>query len=225
MQNELLEKIRNDLSINSMILPEIIKQNKEDFNKKTIIDSVNFLYVNNFIIKERKDSNISFYINLDKKDDKIINEKTAIEDSADYHAVSKLARKFRSSRYHVERDIVSSALLFSLKIEKNDECFFIKYVSSIDFFKKNNIFNDILNIDNSIRIVTSDEYIKLSICKLFDKYICEKYGKDGYIGFRKNHSFNILTLEQFFKKTTWKNSILQFLSKLHCFLYFSMNFV
>ena len=55
MEETLLTEIRNNLSIKSMLLSEIIKENNKNYNKKTIIDSVNYLYVNNFIIKERKE--------------------------------------------------------------------------------------------------------------------------------------------------------------------------
>lgn len=204
MEETLLTEIRNNLSIKSMLLSEIIKENNKNYNKKTIIDSVNYLYVNNFIIKERKESNIFFYINEEKKTDSILLSAKE-DDNSDYHYISKLSCKFRSSRFHVERDVIVNNFLFSLKLEKQDKIYFIKYVSSFDFFKKNNIFDDILNIDDSIRIVTFDEKVKLLICKLFDNFIENKYGKEGYIAFKKNHSFNILTLEQFFKKTTWKN--------------------
>lgn len=204
MKKELITSIKNDLSIKSMLLSEIIKKNKINYNNKEIIDTINYLYTNNFIIKERKNLDIVFYLNIEKKIEDIFIPNN-FDDNSDYHSISKLARKFRSSRFHVERDVIINNFLFSLKLEKQNNIYYIKYVSSFDFFKKNNIFDDILNIDDSIRIVTFDETVKLSICKLFDDFIKNKYGKEGYIAFKKNHSFNILTLEQFFKKTTWKN--------------------
>ena len=204
MKKELITSIKNDLSIKSMLLSEIIKKNKINYNNKEIIDTINYLYTNNFIIKERKNLDIVFYLNIEKKIEDIFIPNN-FDDNSDYHSISKLARKFRSSRFHVERDVIINNFLFSLKLEKQNNIYYIKYVSSFDFFKKNNIFDDILSIDDSIRIVTFDETVKLSICKLFDDFIKNKYGKEGYIAFKKNHSFNILTLEQFFKKTTWKN--------------------
>lgn len=203
MDNNIYEKIKKILT-EPKELSDIVSEC--DLKTLDVINCLNELYSKNQIEKTiTKDDDIFFSLNNDLKNNESLNDDSNLENNIDYHNISKLARKFRSSRYHVERDFTIKNLVVSLKISKKDKQYFIFYISSIDFFKTKSIFNDILQIDSSIRIVSPNESIKLSICKLFDDYIDLQYGDNGYNDFRKKYSFKILTMEQFFKKTTWKN--------------------
>ena len=202
-----MDKILSIIKEQKTSLKDRLWENQE-YSSKEIIDILHDLFIQGRIHKERQNDDIIFSYNENPENvsaDEFLDE--TFEKNADYHAVSRLARKFRGSRYKVTRDVKKRKILFSLLLEKKEKEYWILYCSNSDFFKKNSIFDDILKVDSSIRIVVSDNKVKMEILKKFDNYITEKFGSNGYVDFRKNNSFFILTEKEFFVRTTWKRLV------------------
>ena len=203
--------IINTLGENSMSVREIT-ETLSDNDAEVIQEAVAQMFISSQLKKCRVGDKILFSVNKVKEDtEEVLTEETdevGNEKNADYHAVSKLARKFRTCRYEVERDYVSSSgLTYPLKVTKKDIPYYIQYFSSFSE-QDTDIFGKILKDDTSIRVVVSDESVKLEVAKAFETFVDNEWGEDGYNEFRKNHGFYILTINQFFKKTTWKNLVM-----------------
>lgn len=197
---ELLETLQSE----KMSFKDIL-WNFQKYSTKEIISELHNLFLQGRIKKERKENDIIFFYNENQEIDSVDDfSEDILEKNADYHAVSRLARKFRGSRYKVERDVKKKKITFSLKLEKKEKTFWVMYLSDFSFFQKTSRFNDILSVDPAIRLVVSDDKVKAEILKLFDKFVSETFGENGYVKFRENNSFFILTEKEFFVRTTWK---------------------
>ena len=205
---ELARQIVEDTKEREFSLKELSDKYGEKYSRGDIVESVTELVLANQLYKVKKDREIYFSF-CDGNREILYNRDEVMEDlqkekGKDYHNVSRLARKFRSCRYSVERDKeAKNGLVYSLYISKNDSAYFIEYASRLDFFKQPDVFKKMLENDDSVRIVTPTEATKLSISKRFDSFVLENYA-GGYQEFRKKNSFHILTTKQFFQKTTWK---------------------
>ena len=159
-----------------------------------------------------------FYKENDEKQQNIETFSEIEENTPDSKEISKIARKLRSSRYNIVRGVKRFGINFSIKAEKKvgkeKLRFYILYVSEQDFFSETKKFDSILKVDSAIRIVASDEIVKMGIAKSFNEYVVGKYKKkDAYSKFREDGTFFLLTLEEFFHKTTWKTLLSDKLKK------------
>ena len=204
------QSILATLGDRSMSMNEII-QFLPNYSKFSIQQTVFQMFLSFQLKKCRIEDKILFSINTDgnkKISSDNENKDDEREESSDYRQVSKLARKFRTCRYTVERGFSSgSGLTYSLRVTKKNKTYYIMYFSNFSQQDKN-IFGRILKDDDSIRVVVSDANVKLEVAKAFENFVDEEWGEDGYNEFRKNHGFYILTIDQFFKKTTWKNLVM-----------------
>lgn len=219
LDDELSEDIVVD-NINQIILTTLgehsmsireIEENNPNLPSSVIQKAISQMFISSQLKKCRVGDKILFSVNQDINLNSIdkSNDKEDEDNNADYHAVSKLARKFRTCRYEVERDYSSSSgLIYPLKVTKKDISYYIQYFSAFSEQDKD-IFGKILKDDKSIRVVVPDERVKLEVAKAFENFVDDEWGEDGYDEFRKNHGFYILTMNQFFKKTTWKNLVMQ----------------
>ena len=219
LDDELSEDIVVD-NINQIILATLgehsmsireIEENNPNIPSSVIQKAISQMFISSQLKKCRVGDKILFSVNQDINLNNIdkSNDKENEDNNADYHAVSKLARKFRTCRYEVERDYSSSSgLIYPLKVTKKDISYYIQYFSAFSEQDKD-IFGKILKDDKSIRVVVPDETVKLEVAKAFENFVDDEWGEDGYDEFRKNHGFYILTMNQFFKKTTWKNLVMQ----------------
>lgn len=208
--SNLNQLILTALGDKSMSMNEIM-QFLPNCSKFLVQQTVFQMFLSSQLKKCRVEDKILFSIN-DKFDKKTSSneedEDNEMERNSDYRAVSKLARKFRTCRYIVEREFSSdSGLVYPLRVTKKDKSYYIMYFSSFSQQDKD-IFGRILKDDNSIRVVVSDANVKLEVAKAFENFVEDEWGEDGYNEFRKNHGFYILTTDQFFKKTTWKNLVM-----------------
>ena len=205
------QTIISTLGENSMSIREVENANPE-IPSSAIQQAISQMFLSSQLKKCRVGDKILFSVNQNTNINNISNSEESEDinnENADYHAVSKLARKFRTCRYEVERDFSSSSgLTYPLKVTKKDTSYYIQYFSGFSEHDKD-IFGKILKDDNSIRVVVSDEMVKLEVAKAFETFVDDEWGEDGYNEFRKNHGFYILTMNQFFKKTTWKNLVMQ----------------
>ena len=223
LDNELDDELSEDIvvdNINQIILTTLgehsmsireIEENNPNIPSSVIQKAVSQMFISSQLKKCRVGDKILFSVNQDINLNNIdkSNDKEDEDNNADYHAVSKLARKFRTCRYEVERDYSSSSgLIYPLKVTKKDISYYIQYFSAFSEQDKD-IFGKILKDDKSIRVVVPDERVKLEVAKAFENFVDDEWGEDGYDEFRKNHGFYILTMNQFFKKTTWKNLVMQ----------------
>lgn len=223
LDNELDDELSEDIvvdNINQIILTTLgehsmsireIEENNPNLPSSVIQKAISQMFISSQLKKCRVGDKILFSVNQDINLNDIdkSNDKEDEDNNADYHAVSKLARKFRTCRYEVERDYSSSSgLIYPLKVTKKDISYYIQYFSAFSEQDKD-IFGKILKDDKSIRVVVPDERVKLEVAKAFENFVDDEWGEDGYDEFRKNHGFYILTMNQFFKKTTWKNLVMQ----------------
>ena len=207
------QSILATLGDRSMSMNEII-QFLPNYSKFSIQQTVFQMFLSFQLKKCRIEDKILFSVNTDY-DKKTLsdnknneNEDDEREGSSDYRQVSKLARKFRTCRYTVEREFSSdSGLIYPLRVTKKNKTYYIMYFSNFSQQDKG-IFGRILKDDDSIRIVVSDVNVKLEVAKAFENFVDDEWGENGYNEFRKNHGFYILTINQFFKKTTWKNLVI-----------------
>ena len=193
-------------------LREIMELHGEEKSSDVIL-AMNSLFMKNKLKKKRVEKTI-FFFRPNEEEERL---KHMTEDeldemnddgTEDYRNISKLARKFRSCRYQVERTFeASNGITYSLKLSKKGKEYYVLFSSSEDMFKSTDIFEKMLEVDESIRIVTVDDMTKMNIARRFDAFVGEKYGENGFVAFKNEHSFEILSLRQFFKKTTWKSLV------------------
>lgn len=157
-------------------------------------------------IRKRKDGKKVFYrlaSDTETRNGKEEPDGNSPDDSIDRRNVSRLARKFRSCRYKVERNYVASnGVRYTLALEKKDKRWLLLYAANPEAIPGS--FEKMTENDPGIRIVVPDDRTKLEVAKLFNDYVSSRY-EDGLLSFNENNSFRILTMEQFFKRTTWKN--------------------
>lgn len=121
--------------------------------------------------------------------------------------VSLLARKFRSCRFSVERDVCgNSGLQYALKVTKNEKTCFISYFSSISSLGEG-MFDKMLQDDESVRIVASSTEVKMAVAKEFQDYISKFKDEESLQEFRLSHGFCFLTLDQFFESLGWRKLV------------------
>lgn len=121
--------------------------------------------------------------------------------------ISLLARKFRSCRFSVERDVYGdSGLQYALKVTKKEKACFISYFSSISSLSEG-MFDKMLQDDESVRIVASSTEVKMAVAKEFQDYISKFQDKESLqeVGF--SHGFCFLTLDQFFESLGWRKLV------------------
>lgn len=173
-----------------------------EFDEEILSTSIRRLYLAGKI-KKRKDGKQIFYRkNNEKTEKQADSEEQTINDKKN---VSQIARKFRSCRYKVERNhVFKNEFRCTLLIEKKGKSYSLLYVPSLEEYDQS-IFPKMLDNDSGIRIVTADTTTKLAVAKAFNDFIMQKYNEEnGLLSFNQEHSFRVLTVEQFFHKTTWK---------------------
>ena len=199
-------KILEDIKSNSCSLQGIIQKYTENNKFSDVISTVRKLFIEDKIKKTRK--NGAVFLSYKNEEEEILYNETNKDVVNTSKNISRLAKKFRSCRYSVERDIkTKNKILYSLKVSKNKIDYYILFVSDMNYFKDKNIFIKMLKNDATIRIVAENEEIKVMIVKKFDNFIMASYGKSGYEEFYKKYGFSILTIDEFFKKTTWKTLV------------------
>ncbi len=173
-------------------------------SKEDITQGIKRLFLTNQIIKWRVGKQI-LYKNSTEEDKMLYTNSADNEDATpDSRNISKLARKFRSCRYVVNRNLsTENGLIYSLMVEKKEKKYYIMYFSSFSD-EESTVFDKMLENDDCIRIVAMDNQVKLNIAKSFDRFVTEKYPEGGMNEFNQNHAFLILTMNQFFQKTRWK---------------------
>lgn len=182
-------------------LSQVIEKYSARFTEKEITD---------FIVSQIKKQQIKSY----KKGKEIVlfyNEIEEVEDDVieqlpDNRVVTKLARRFRSNRYKVERDVIKNKVKFSFSVEKKNEKAYILYVSDTKPFKHESIFAKMLKTDKkSIRIVVNDESTKKDIINSFNRYLKQN---GGIANFRQKYTFHIITKDYFFENKGWKELLI-----------------
>lgn len=201
--NQVDQAILSTLKDTSMSL-KTLKENIDAFSSEALMSSIKRLFITDEITKYRDGKTILYKLSSEEEKRAFAKILDGDDGTPDGHNVSKLARKFRSCRYIVKRDFsAKNGLEYNLMIEKKGQKFYIMYYSSFDQDKE--VFQKMLENDNDIRIVTADSKSKIEVAKSFDDFVNDEYGEDGMQEFSKNHAFLILTMEQFFRKTTWKD--------------------
>ena len=199
-------EILEDVKLNPCSLQTVIQKYSEKNKFLDVIGTVRKLFIEDKIKKTRKNGTI--LLSYRNADEEVLYNDIDENIASSSKSISRLARKFRSCRYSVERDIeTKNKLFYSLKVSKDKSDYYILFVSDTDYFNKKDVFAKMLKNDDTIRIVTENEEIKVVIVKKFDNFIMNTYGKNGYDDFYKKHGFSILTIDEFFKKTTWKTLV------------------
>ena len=192
----------------SMVL-ELIGEGETELHECACIEedelaaSIRRLYLSGRI-RKRKDGDRIFYSIADGKES--FPEYEGASSSSDRKSISLMARKFRSCRYKVQRNFVAeNGLVYTLFVEKKGAKYMLSYISNTEDLD-GSVFSKMLENDPGIRIVVPDNKTKLSVAKIFDGFVQESFGEEnGLLYFNQKNSFRVLTVEQFFKKTTWKN--------------------
>ena len=121
--------------------------------------------------------------------------------------ISLLARKCRSCRFSLERDVCGkSGLQNDLKVKKNENNWFISKFSSISSLGEG-MFDKMLQDDESMRIVASSTDVKMAVAKEFQDYISKFKDEESLQEFRLSHGFCFLTLDQFFESLGWRKLV------------------
>ena len=164
-------------------------------------------------IRKRKEGKQIFYKIADTAGDDMDNDEVdglEGETQTDRKNISKIARKFRSCRYKVTRGYIApNGMGYSLAVEKKGITYLISYVAETGDWQPD-VFSKMLENEADIRIVVPDNPTKLSVAKIFNKFV-QAFGEeeDGLLSFNREHSFRVLTMEQFARKTTWRNLVKQ----------------
>ena len=214
-----VQPILEHIKLSETTLSELIDTFSSKYSASEILQKLNILFSFGIVSKVKRDRILFFfYKENDEKQPNIETFSEAEENTPDSKEISKIARKLRSSRYNIVRGVKRFGINFSIKAEKKvgkeKLRFYILYVSEQDFFSETKKFDSILKVDSAIRIVASDEIVKMGIAKSFNEYVVGKYKKkDAYSKFREDGTFFLLTLEEFFHKTTWKTLLSDKLKK------------
>lgn len=215
-----VQPILEHIKLSETTLSELIDTFSSKYSASEILQKLNILFSFGIVSKVKRDRTLFFfYKENDEKQPNIETFSEAEENNTpDSKEISKIARKLRSSRYNIVRGVKRFGINFSIKAEKKvgkeKLRFYILYVSEQDFFSETKKFDSILKVDSAIRIVASDEIVKMGIAKSFNEYVVGKYKKkDAYSKFREDGTFFLLTLEEFFHKTTWKTLLSDKLKK------------
>lgn len=214
-----VQPILEHIKLSETTLSELIDTFSSKYSASEILQKLNILFSFGIVSKVKRDRTLFFfYKENDEKQPNIETFSEAEENTPDSKEISKIARKLRSSRYNIVRGVKRFGINFSIKAEKKvgkeKLRFYILYVSEQDFFSETKKFDSILKVDSAIRIVALDEIVKMGIAKSFNEYVVGKYKKkDAYSKFREDGTFFLLTLEEFFHKTTWKTLLSDKLKK------------
>lgn len=214
-----VQPILEHIKLSETTLSELIDTFSSKYSSSEILQKLNILFSFGIISKVKRERTLFFfYKENDEKQPNIETFSETEENTPDSKEISKIARKLRSSRYNIVRGVKRFGINFSIKAEKKvgkeKLRFYILYVSEQDFFSETKKFDSILKVDSAIRIVASDEIVKMGIAKSFNEYVVGKYKKkDAYSKFREDGTFFLLTLEEFFHKTTWKTLLSDKLKK------------
>lgn len=213
------QPILEHLKLTESTLSELLDTFSSRYTTSELLQKLNILFSFGIISKVKRERSLFFFYKENEEKPANIEITTETEeDTPDSREISKIARKLRSSRYNITRNIKRFGINFSIKAEKKvgkeKLRFYILYVSDQDFFTETKRFDSILKVDTAIRIVASDETVKMGIAKAFNEYVIGKYKKkDAYSKFREEGTFFLLTLEEFFHKTTWKTLLSDKLKK------------
>ena len=202
----LLEYIKTS----EVTLSTLVDNFSSQYSQSEILQKLNILFSLGVVSKVKRERTLFFFFR--ENEEKPANIEIGVEEeeeTPDSREISKIARKLRSSRYNITRSVKRFGIDFSIKAEKKvgkeKLRFYILYVSDQNFFTETKRFDSILKVDTAIRIVASDETVKMGIAKSFNEYVVGKYKKkDAYSKFREEGTFFLLTLDEFFHKTTWK---------------------
>ena len=214
-----VQPILEHIKLSETTLSELIDTFASKYSPSEILQKLNILFSFGIVSKVKRERTLFFfYKENDEKQPNIKTFSETEENTPDSKEISKIARKLRSSRYNIVRGVKRFGINFSIKAEKKvgkeKLRFYILYVSEQDFFSETKKFDSILKVDSAIRIVASDEIVKMGIAKSFNEYVVGKYKKkDAYSKFREDGTFFLLTLEEFFHKTTWKTLLSDKLKK------------
>ena len=214
-----VQPILEHIKLSETTLSELIDTIASKYSPSEILQKLNILFSFGIVSKVKRERTLFFfYKENDEKQPNIETFSETEENTPDSKEISKIARKLRSSRYNIVRGVKRFGINFSIKAEKRvgkeKLRFYILYVSEQDFFSETKKFDSILKVDSAIRIVASDEIVKMGIAKSFNEYVVGKYKKkDAYSKFREDGTFFLLTLEEFFHKTTWKTLLSDKLKK------------
>lgn len=214
-----VQPILEHIKLSETTLSELIDTFASKYSPSEILQKLNILFSFGIVSKVKRERTLFFfYKENDEKQPNIETFSETEENTPDSKEISKIARKLRSSRYNIVRGVKRFGINFSIKAEKRvgkeKLRFYILYVSEQDFFSETKKFDSILKVDSAIRIVASDEIVKMGIAKSFNEYVVGKYKKkDAYSKFREDGTFFLLTLEEFFHKTTWKTLLSDKLKK------------
>lgn len=214
-----VQPILEHIKLSETTLSELIDTFSSKYSASEILQNLNILFSFGIVSKVKRERTLFFfYKENDEKQPNIETFSETEENIPDSKEISKIARKLRSSRYNIVRGVKRFGINFSIKAEKKvgkeKLRFYILYVSEQDFFSETKKFDSILKVDSAIRIVASDEIVKMGIAKSFNEYVVGKYKKkDAYSKFREDGTFFLLTLEEFFHKTTWKTLLSDKLKK------------
>ena len=214
-----VQPILEHIKLSETTLSELIDTFSSKYSSSEILQKLNILFSFGIVSKVKRERTLFFfYKENDEKQPNIETFSETEENTPDSKEISKIARKLRSSRYNIVRGVKRFGINFSIKAEKKigkeKLKFYILYVSEQDFFSETKKFDSILKVDSAIRIVASDEIVKMGIAKSFNEYVVGKYKKkDAYSKFREDGTFFLLTLEEFFHKTTWKTLLSDKLKK------------
>ena len=214
-----VQPVLEHIKLSETTLSELIDTFSSKYSASEILQKLNILFSFGIVSKVKRERTLFFfYKENDEKQPNIETFSETEENTPDSKEISKIARKLRSSRYNIVRGVKRFGINFSIKAEKKvgkeKLRFYILYVSEQDFFSETKKFDSILKVDSAIRIVASDEIVKMGIAKSFNEYVVGKYKKkDAYSKFREDGTFFLLTLEEFFHKTTWKTLLSDKLKK------------
>lgn len=183
-----------------------MSEEEQEFDEPEWQDSIRRLYLAGRI-KKRKEGNRVFYRAV-KEEDLPQEEAADAMTPNDRLNISRMARKFRSCRYAVVRnEVAANGITYTLTVTKKEQTYHILYVPDNKEWPEN-AFSRMLENDRGIRIVVPDISTKLYVAKNFDDFVRKSYPDENpLLCFNQTHLFCLLTVGQFFQKTTWKNLV------------------
>lgn len=211
--NELEEE--NTLDIDGTILRLLADEDEteldlgNDFDIDTVQAAIRRLYLGGKIKKRKAGNKIFYKLAAETEDDGDDEEQwLESETKSDRKNISKIARKFRSCRYKVVRGYIApNGMGYSLSAEKKGVTYLILYVPNTEGWEPDT-FSKMLENDSGIRIVVPDNQTKLAVAKIFNVFVGKFFeGEESLLSFNREHSFRVLTIDQFSRKTSWKNLV------------------
>lgn len=192
--------------IDEEILSRMSNGAEQEINEPELQEGIRRLYLAGKIRKRKEGTRVFYRLAEDGASQK--EEPLEVMTVNDRMNISRMARKFRSCRYELIRDeVAANGLKYTLTVTKKGYTCRIIYVPNGSVWS-DDTYAKMLENDRGIRIVVPDIPTKLFVAKKFDDFVRNSYpGENPLLSFNQMHLFCLLTIDQFFQKTTWKSLV------------------